>query len=425
MISNKKLLEKIKNKKANLGVIGLGYVGLPLAVLLAKNSFNVTGFVRSESKRDSLNRGINPLLDKDIEKDLKTVTKNGNFTVMLTSSKKLENQDVYIVCVPTPVDENKKPDISDLKQVAKRLSEVDLEEKLIINESTVAPFTTRNVFGKIGENSFLVCSPERIDPGNNTKTTENIAKVIGGIDDQSLELGVALYKQVLKEELAKVQSLEAAEMTKMLENTYRSVNIALINEFARLAEKIDVDILDVIRAAKTKWSFFPHYPSIGVGGHCIPVDPYYILEFAKDKGIQMNVVEDGLKENEQMPLFVAEKVSQNYKNGMRVLVYGITYKKDVADMRESPVTVFCNILRDKNIPFSVYDPLLGAEKIEQLGLAVGSLTKADIFVVGTDHLQLHQDFNKAIGPDTIVVDGRNFFTGKVGRVVYGVGRSLV
>lgn len=424
MINNKKLLEKIKNKTANIGVIGLGYVGLPLAVLLAKNNFNVTGFIRSEAKRDSLNKGISYIVDENLEKDLKKVIRDGNFVAMLTSDNELENMDVYIICVPTPIDENKKPDISDLKQVAKRLSEIDLEGKLVINESTVAPFTTRDVLGKLGKNYFLVCSPERIDPGNNTKTVENIAKVIGGLDVQSLELGVSLYKQILKKELVQVQSLEAAEMAKMLENTYRAVNIALVNEFAKLAEKINVDILDVIKAAKTKWSFYPHYPGIGVGGHCIPVDPYYILELAKDKGITMKVVRDGLEENEQMPLFVAEKVNQNYKKGMKVLVYGITYKKNVADMRESPVTVFCNILKQKNIPFSVYDPLLNSREIEKLGFTPGSLNRTDIFIVGADDKQLSKDFKKAIKDNTVVIDGRNFFSEKVGKVVYGVGRSL-
>lgn len=418
------LLQKIKNKKANIGVIGLGYVGLPLAILLAKNNFNVSGFIRSGVKKNSLNKGMSHILDETLEKDLRKVIQSGNFTVMLTSDKQLEGMDVYIICVPTPIDENKKPEISDLKQVAKRLSEINLEGKLVVNESTVAPFTTRDMLSKFGKNYFLVCSPERIDPGNSSKTAENIAKVIGGIDAQSLELGVALYKQILKEELAQVQSLEAAEMAKMLENTYRAVNIALVNEFARLSEKIDVDILDVIKAAKTKWSFYPHYPGIGVGGHCIPVDPYYILELAKDKGVKMKVVKYGLEENEQMPLFVAEKVNQNYKKGMKVLVYGITYKKNVADMRESPVTVFCNILKQKNIPFSVYDPFFSSKEIEELGFVPGDLNKVDILVVGTDHFALAKDYNKTITKDTVIIDGRNFFAEKVGRVVYGIGRSL-
>lgn len=424
MISNKELLEKIKNKTAKIGVIGLGYVGLPLAVLLAKHNFRVTGFVRSDSKKKSLNAGESHILDQRIEKDLKTTIRNGSFVTVLTSDKELENMDVYIICVPTPVDENKKPDISDLKQVAKRLSEIDLKGKLIINESTVAPFTTREVLGKIGEDYFLVCSPERIDPGNISKTTENIAKVIGGINLQSLKLGVVLYEQVLKEELVEVQSLETAEMAKMLENTYRAVNIALINEFARLAEKIDVDILNVIKAAKTKWSFYPHYPGIGVGGHCIPVDPYYILQLAKDKGIEMKVVKDGLEENEQMPLFVAKKAQENYKKGMSVLVYGITYKKDIADMRESPVKVFCDILNEKNISFSVYDPLIPKEEIKKLGFVSGDLRKVDILIVGTDHSALAKDYNKIITKDTVVIDGRNYFFEKKGKTVLGVGRTL-
>ena len=314
------LLKKIKTKKARIGVIGLGYVGLPLAILFAKHKYPVTGFMRNEKKIHDLKSGKSSLSDKAIDEDLQKVV-NKELHVEFIGSKSFSNQDVYIICVPTPVDEHKKPDISDLKQVAKRLSKISLKGKLIINESTVAPFTTREVLGNIGKDYFLACSPERIDPGNNSKTTENIAKVIGGINVQSLELGVLLYKQVIKEELVEVKSLEAAEMAKMLENTYRAVNIAVVNEFARLAEKINVDILDVIKAAKTKWSYSPHYPGIGVGGHCIPVDPYYILQLAKEKGVEMKVVRDGLEENESMPFFVAKKVQKIYKEGKTLWIY--------------------------------------------------------------------------------------------------------
>lgn len=402
------LLEKIKNKSAKVGVIGLGYVGLPLAVLFATKGFRVTGFVRKKEKLNSL----------------KEIIKNKSLDIKVTNPIDLQAQDVIIVCVPTPVDKEKKPDLTDLITVSKELSKLNLSGKLIINESTVAPFTTREIFGKITKNCFLACSPERVDPGNETKTTENIKKVIGGKDRESLILGKFLYEQILKSGVVEVGSLEAAEMTKMLENTYRAVNIALINEFAKLAEACGLDILEIIAAAKTKWSFQAHYPGIGVGGHCIPVDPYYLLELAKKYKVEMKVVKNGLLENEGMPQFLAEKVKNNYKKGMRVLVYGLTYKKDIDDVRESPVIILCRLLKKLGINFTVFDSLLGEKKIKELGFKPGILEITDIFIVGTDHSRLTKDYQKAIREKTLIIDGRNFFVSCKGKKVLGVGRTL-
>lgn len=417
-------LEKIKNKSAKIGVIGLGYVGLPLAVLFAEKGFKVTGFVRNKKKVDLLNNGNSHLCDSKIDNTLKTIIKNKSLSAKVTNPIDLQKQDIIIVCVPTPVDKGKKPDLTDLITVSKELSKLDLSGKLIINESTVAPFTTREIFGKITKDCFLACSPERVDPGNRTKTTKNIPKVVGGINKESAMLAKELYGQILHKKIIEVKSLEAAEMTKMLENTYRAINIALINEFAKLSEKCQIDILDVINAAKSKWSFQPHYPSIGVGGHCIPVDPYYILEFAKKKGVPMKVVEYGLLENEEMPKFVAEKVKKIYRSSMKVLVYGLTYKKDVNDIRESPAVALCNLLKNQRINFRVYDPLLNNKKIEELGFKPGTLGMVDLFIVGTDHSTLSGDYPKVIGKKTIIVDGRNFFSSRKGEAIYGIGRVL-
>lgn len=399
------LLAKINSKKAKIGVIGMGYVGLPLALLLAKKGFSVTGFVRNEKRKRDFNK---------VFKGVEAIT-----------SPALAKQDIIIICVPTPIDKNKNPDLTDLTEVANQLSKINITGKLLINESTVAPFMTRKLFTRFSGKYFLTCSPERIDPGNRDKTTEYIPKVIGGIDKASLELGIALYKTILKGEIVPVASLETAEMAKMLENTYRTVNIALINEFAKLAENCEIDILEVIKAAKTKWSFQAHYPGIGVGGHCIPVDPYYVVALAKDRGVSLPVTQTALSENEEMPRFVAEKISKNYKSGMKVLVYGITYKKDVADLRESPVLVFCEYLKKKKIEFTVYDPLINRGEIRKQNLIPGILKFTDILVVGTDHSTLQDDYKKVVGENTIVIDGRNFFKKKVGKKVLGVGRNLV
>ncbi len=418
------LLQKIKTKKAKIGIIGLGYVGLPLAVTFAKKGFLVTGFVRNKKKVEDLHAGINYLQDTTIDEDLKNATQKKQLIATLVDNNELAKQDVLIICVPTPVTDNKEPDLEPFKAVANRLSMIDLTGKLIINESTVTPFMTRDILGILPGDYFLVCSPERVDPGNKRRNIKNIPKVIGGIDKESLLLATALYELVLQEGVVQVKSLETAEMAKMLENTYRAVNIALINEFARLADVCNIDILQVIEAAKTKWSFHAHYPGIGVGGHCIPVDPYYILELARNRGVSMDVTRIGLEQNEKMPEYVLGKMLGHYKKGMSVLVYGITYKKNVNDLRESPVNHFCSLLKKKEIPFTVYDPLIPKEEIKNIGFVPGDLKKVDICVVGTDHLALAKDYNKIITKDTVVVDGRNYFSIKKGKIVLGVGRTL-
>lgn len=419
------LLDLIRTKKAKIGVIGLGYVGLPLAILFAKKGFSVTGFTRNESKASLFMHGKHPLSDKAIDKDLQEVIEKKKFNAVHINGIDLQEQHIIIICVPTPVDENKKPDLTDLLAVASIFSSIDLSFKLIINESTVAPFTSRDVFGKFKGNYFLAASPERIDPGNKTKTTATIPKVVGGINKKSAKLAKELYQKIMTAEIVEVNSMETAEMTKMLENTYRAVNIALIDEFAKVSEACGIDILEVIKAAKTKWSFQAHYPGLGVGGHCIPVDPYYVVSLANDLAVDMPVVTSGLSEIAGMPLFVFEKVLRLYKKGMRVLVYGLTYKKDVGDLRESPVIVFCKLLKNKGIEFSVYDPFINPSSVEKMGFVAGNLEKTDVFVVGTDHSALIRDYHKAVDDETIIIDGRNFFTTKKGKGVYGVGRTII
>ncbi|EKD87576.1 MAG: nucleotide sugar dehydrogenase [uncultured bacterium] len=300
-----------------------------------------------------------------------------------------------------------------------------LDGKLIINESTVAPGTTREEFGSLGGKYFLACSPERVDPGNKDKTVRTISKVVGGVNPESLALAKVLYEKVLDAPVVSVSSLEAAEMVKMLENTYRAVNIALVNEFARLSEKTGLDVVEIIEAAKTKWSYHAHYPSVGVGGHCIPVDPWYLVDFSKKKNVNLTLIEQSLKENDAMAQVVADKVISQYKKGATVLLYGLTYKKDVKDIRESPVIRLARILQKNNIRFVAYDPLLNEQEIKAFGFTPGKLKTSDIFIVGTDHKQLSGDFKRCVDNNTIIIDGRNFFRIKVGKSVLGVGRSLV
>mgnify|MGYP001595234757 CR=1 FL=1 len=421
-MDHSRLLEKIRSKKARIGVIGLGYVGLPLAILAAKQGFYVTGFGRSKENVDKLLRGETRVdtTDKEI---LKNVLASKKFKPQQLSVKELQNQDIIIICVPTPITRAKSPDLTAIKHVAGELSKAKLTNQLIINESTVAPGTTRELFD--GLSDYLACSPERIDPGNHDKNVANIAKIVGGKDSHSLALAQLFYKQILSANVVSVPDLETAEMAKMLENTYRAVNIALINEVALLCEKLGIDVLEVIRAASTKWSFQAHFPGIGVGGHCIPVDPYYLVDLSQKKKISMTVVASALQRNSDMPRALFEKVKAVYKKGMSLVVYGITYKKDVADLRESPVLVFCEHLTNASIPFGVFDPLVDKLHLQSLGLNVAKSEHADIFVVGTDHSQLVHDQKIFISSKTIVIDGRNAFAAKTGSRVIGVGRAFL
>lgn len=424
MESYKNLLEKIRNKKVKVGIIGLGYVGLPLAIIFAQKGFNVTGFVRKTKKLNDLNSGNGNLGDANIDHDLKKVISKGKLNIKMVEDDVLQDQEVLIICVPTPMTKEKQPDITDLKQVAARLSSIDISGKLIVNESSVAPFMTNETLGQLGSNYFLVCSPERVDPGNKTKTTKDIPKVIGGRDKESAHLAKTLYENILKRTVV-VSSMEAAEMTKMLENSYRAINIALINEFAKLSEKCNIDILEVVNAASTKWSFQAHYPAIGVGGHCIPKDPHYILSLAEKSGVVMRALENGLLTNEGMPKYVFNKFSDIYKEGMSVLVYGIAYKKNINDLRDSPSIEFCELLKEKGVDFKVYDPFVTPDKIEELGFKYGPPQKVDILVVGTDHDNLGKDYLNIVGKNTVIIDGRNYFKSKKGHLVFGIGRKLV
>lgn len=422
-MSTNNLLLKIQKKRSRIGVIGLGYVGLPLAVLAAKKGYQVTGFARDENKINSLRNGI-PTIESVSQKDLKLVIKNKTLKVTQLNSSDFNEQDVYFICVPTPVDEKKNPDLTPIYNVEKLFSQISLNGKLIINESTVAPGTTKEQFGKFKGKYYLAFSPERIDPGNKEKNVSTITKVVGGIDKDSAVLAKKIYEMIIEAPIHIVSSTEAAETVKMLENTYRAVNIALVNEFSLLAEKNGLDILEIIEAAKTKWSYQPHYPSLGVGGHCIPVDPWYMVKYAKTKQINLSLVVQGLLENDAMTVHVADKIKSLYKPGMNVLIYGLTYKKNVKDLRESPVLRLAVLLTKYKIQFTVYDPFLNQSEIQKLNLTIGNAKKQDIFIVGTDHDFLKKEYKNFINRETTIIDGRNFFRKKVGKVVYGVGRTL-
>lgn len=420
-------------KNTAIAVVGLGYVGLPLAILAAKAGITVYGLEKDRKKVKLLRNRKNYLKEDNLTRDLEKVISEKKL-IPTTNFSILEKCQAILICLPTPVYKNFKPDLRILKSAAKKIGSYLEKGSLVINESTVAIGTTREVLGKIlekksglnlGRDFSLACSPERVDPGTTNKT-ENIAKLIGGIDQKSSDLACKIYQKFIKAQLEIVASPEIAEGAKMLENSYRALNIALVNELALLCEKIGLDVTKIIAAASTKWSFQAHWPSLGTGGHCIPVDPFYLTNLARKQGIKMQSLEAGMLINHQMPKIFTAKVIQACKKGDRVLIYGLSYKKNIKDLRESPSLIVCKLLQKRKIPFEIYDPFYTNQEIRSLGFAPGRVRKNiyDLVVIATDHDTLEKDAGRIIGKNTLVFDGKNYFQKKVGKKIIGIGRTL-
>ena len=340
--------KKIRDRSAKVGVIGLGYVGLGLAIEMAKAGFQVRGIDVDREKVDSVNAGISYIPDVASESLLSLV--RGERLEATDSMEAVKSLDAVSICVPTPLRKSKDPDLSYIISAVDTVKKYLRQEQLIILESTTYPGTTRELVLpaledtglKVGKDFFLAYSPERIDPGNPSYSTQSIPKVIGGITPRCFELAALLYGQFI-ERIVPVSTPETAEMVKLLENTFRSVNIALANEFALLCHKFSINVWEVIEAAKTKpFGFMAFYPGPGLGGHCIPVDPHYLMWKAKMNGVEPRLIEIATAINNQMPAFtitrVADALNDREKSirGSKILALGITYKRDTSDMRESP-----------------------------------------------------------------------------------------
>jgi UDP-N-acetyl-D-glucosamine dehydrogenase len=396
------LERKIRDRSAQLGVIGLGYVGLPLAVEMAQKGFRVTGIDIDGSKVESVNAGISYILDVPNESlraavDSRTIRATQSFAAV-------ESLDTISICVPTPLRKTKDPDLSYILAAVEAVHNHLRPGKLIILESTTYPGTTREIvlpiLGKsglkAGRDFFLAFSPERVDPGNKAFTTRNIPKVIGGITPRCTALASLLYQQFL-DCTVPVSSPESAEMVKLLENTFRSVNIALANEMARMCRKFGINVWEVIDAAKTKpFGFMPFYPGPGLGGHCIPVDPYYLAWKAKMNGFEPRLIELAAVINNEMPAFtinwIADALNKNKKslNGSHILALGIAYKRDTNDTRESPSLDVVKGLQEKGAIVSYSDPHVPFIKLEDKKMKSTSITpevlnSMDCAVILTDH----------------------------------------
>lgn len=370
------LLKKIKEKKLTVGVVGLGYVGLPLAVEKAKAGFKTIGFDIQEEKVNLVNEGHNYIGDV-VDSDLKKLVEDGMLKATSDFSF-VADVDFVAICVPTPLDRHQQPDISYVKSSTEEISKYLTKGTMVVLESTTYPGTTEELIRpilengsglKCGEDFYLGFSPERVDPGNLIYKTKNTPKVVGAIGKDATEVIAAMYREVLEGEVYEVSSPAIAEMEKILENTYRNINIGLVNELTMLCNEMGISMWEVIDAAKTKpYGFQAFYPGPGLGGHCIPLDPYYLSWKAREYGFHTSMIESSMMINDKMPEYCVERASKilnrhrKAMNGAKVLVLGVAYKQDIDDYRESPALRVIEVLKRELADVDFYDPWIAEYK---------------------------------------------------------------
>jgi UDP-N-acetyl-D-glucosamine dehydrogenase len=426
-MANPSLIEKIQNKTARVAVIGLGYVGLPLAVEKAKVGYAVVGVERNADRVAQVNRGENYIGDV-VPDDLAAVVRAGRLRATQDFSV-VADVDVVTICVPTPLDKNKQPDTSYIEYVVEQSLPYIHPGQLIVLESTTYPGTTEEIIQTrleergfaVGRDVFVAFSPERVDPGNAHYKTKNTPKVVGGVTQECTRVAAALYEQVLEGGVFQVSSPRVAEMTKILENTFRIVNISLVNELALLCERMNIDIWEVIEAAKTKpFGYMPFYPGPGLGGHCIPLDPFYLSWKAKSYDFSTRFIELAGQVNDEMPHHVVERsmmlLNESGKSvrGAKILVLGVAYKRDIDDVRESPALKVIGELEKLGANVCYHDPYvpsikLGDREMASRPLDDAALRKSDLVLILTDHSSI--DYARIAKTSGLVFDTRNATAG--------------
>jgi UDP-N-acetyl-D-glucosamine dehydrogenase len=413
----------IETKKATIGVIGLGYVGLPLAIEIAAKGFKVIGIDIDKNRVRDINKGVSFISDVDSAVLTKYVRQK--LIKAVTDKRKLKLCDVILICVPTPVNANKEPDLTPVIQSTEWTRDHLRKNQLVILKSTTYPETTEGVLLpilaesglKVGQDYFLAFCPERIDPGNKRYGVANTPVIIGGVTDRCTRIAAHFYKQFVGN-VHPVSSARAAEMTKILENTFRNVNIALVNEFAQLCERMGgIDIWEVIEAAKTKpFGFMPFYPGPGVGGHCIPIDPYYLSWKAREYDFHTVFIELSARINEDMPYFVVKKVTDVLShsgvcpNKAKVLLLGMAFKRDISDLRDSPAIRVYQIMKPQVGLVNYCDPHVpdvdvDDQRIKSVQISASEIKKYDIVVILTDHSAF--DYEMIVKSARLIVDTRN------------------
>jgi UDP-N-acetyl-D-glucosamine dehydrogenase len=422
MENKDRLIQKIRNKEAIVGVVGLGYVGLPFAVEKAKVGFKVIGIENNPVRAAKVNRGENYIQDVRDEELRELVSKG--LIVADTGFERVPEMDVIVICVPTPLTKNLTPDLQYVEKVTREIAARLRPGQLISLESTTYPGTTEEVMLPILESSglkverdfFLVHSPERVDPGNKRYTTRNICKVVGGVGPNSLEVGVAFYSQTV-ERVIPVSSAKVAEMVKVFENTFRAVNIALVNELALLCDRVGISVWEVLEAAFTKpFGIMPFWPGPGVGGHCIPVDPHYLEWKAKELNFNTHFIALAGEINRKMPEFVREKANRILNrlgipaSRAKILVLGVAYKRDLNDYRDSPAIEVIRLLRADGAEVVYHDPYVpsfrdGDLTMESKPLTAELLSAQDLVIITTDHTNI--DYTWVVAHAKHVFDTRN------------------
>jgi UDP-N-acetyl-D-glucosamine dehydrogenase len=420
---NAELLDKINERRAVIGVIGLGYVGLPLAVEFARGGMRAIGFDLDQSRVETINAGRSYI--PDVPTELLRSLIEGKTLSATTDFSELAKTDAVIICVPTPLRKTKEPDISFILAASEQVRAHLHSPQLVVLESTTYPGTTDEVLLPMLEETdleldkdfYLAFSPERVDPGNSQYQTHNIPKVVGGVSRKSTEVAAALY-QTIVDRVHKVSSARVAETTKLLENTFRSVNIALVNEMAQLCYHLDIDSWEVIQAAATKpFGFMAFYPGPGIGGHCIPLDPHYLSWKARLHGFEARFISLAEEVNSHMPRHVVQLVQDGLNEhskalkGSNVLVIGVAYKRDINDVRESPALGIVDQLMHKGARVSYHDPFIAEMSLDGQGtltsveLTDEALRACDCALIVTDHSDL--DYARVVRLAPLIVDTRN------------------
>ena len=418
------LKQRILDRTVTLGVVGLGYVGLPLAVEKAKAGFKVIGFDVQDQKVQMVNEGHNYIGDV-VDSDLEEIVKKGLLRAT-TDFASVASCDCVCIAVPTPLDAHQQPDISYVKSSTESILPHMHKDMLVVLESTTYPGTTEELLKPILESSGLKCgvdfylafSPERVDPGNLIYKTKNTPKVVGGITPECTEIAATLYEAVLEAPVHRVSSPAVAEMEKILENTYRNVNIGLINELAMLCDKMGINVWEVVDAAKSKpYGFQAFYPGPGLGGHCIPLDPYYLSWKAREYGFHTSMIESSMMVNDRMPEYCVDRAmgalneKRKAMNGAKVLVLGVAYKQDIDDYRESPAIRVIEHLKERGAEVSFYDPFVA--EYREHGVTEKGLTEltpeivkaADLVMVTTAHTTV--DYQMVADNAQLIFDTKN------------------
>ncbi len=421
--------------KRAVAVIGLGYVGLPVACLCIEKGMDVYGADIDNKKLESIEKGISPIDDPYLNKEVSRI--NGKIRLTNNVAVASKSSSTIIVCVPTPVDKNHLPELSALKNACEGISKGLQKNVLVVIESTIFPGTVEEIVLPILKKSnvsfYLAHCPERIDPGNKKFTIKNIPRVVAGIDKESTKKAAEFYRDIIDAEITELGSVKAAEATKIMENTFRDINIAFVNEMAKSFDKAGIDITEVIKAASTKpFSFMPHYPGAGVGGHCIAVDPYYLISKAKQLGFDHKFLSLAREINESMPSYTVELLEQELKKigkkpeNAKVGVLGLAYKANVDDTRESPALKVISILKNKKAIVNIFDPYVKKQSnVKDLNEL---LEKSDYLILATDHNEFRgMDLGKLRENNIkIVIDGRNCLDKEkiknLGILYHGIGR---